>query len=405
MYSARAKGLISGRIGLAILFTTTAFTPLAVAQDLENGPNFSSKWTGIHLDFNIGAGATVQEFSAEIDPFFDTKFNGIGAEGFLAEVGIGTDYQINNRFVVGIGASANWSTIATTLDIAVDGAIGPGFEGALDYDLTANIGYDIYARAGFLVSPNTLAYIRGGYSWQTFKGELGVDVSIGGFPALDFGTSYDLDFSGWTAGVGLETQLTSNVSAKVEYVFKQFEGNSYLFDIIEIEPSMHQVKMGLSYRMGSRSNFDDSQTAQPNFIADWTGLHVGIDVGGGVPIQQLNGYFSGIFPGVNATSEFNGIGGEGFVGSARVGYDHEFGKRWVTGIAASANWSTMATTLDVAIPIVSGEANYEMVADFGYDVAARIGMRTNDNVMVYALGGYSYQNFDAKFEIPGLFST
>lgn len=405
MFTAFAKGLISGRIGLAIFLMTTTFTPLALAQNLDEKSTFSSKWTGIHLDLNVGAGATVHELSAEIGTIFDTTFNGIGAEGFLAEVGIGADYQINKRFVVGLGASANWSTIATTFDIAVDGAIGPGFDAALDYDLTANIGYDVYARAGLLVSPNTLAYIRGGYSWQTFKGELGIDVNVGGLPVLDFDTNYDLDFSGWTTGVGLETQLTSNVSAKVEYVFKQFEGNSYLFDIIELEPSMHQVKMGLSYRLGSGSNSIDSYSAQPNFIANWTGFHVGFDVGGGVPIQQLNGYFSGIFPGVNASSGFNGIGGEGFSGSARVGYDHEFGKRWVAGVATSANWSTMATTLDVAIPLIGGEANYEMIADFGYDVVARIGMRTNDNLLVYALGGYSYQNFDAVFEIPGLFST
>ncbi|MEP0518623.1 MAG: hypothetical protein ABJO09_00700 [Hyphomicrobiales bacterium] len=59
------------------------------------------------MDLNIGAGAAVQELSATIDPIFDIKFNGIGADGFLAEIGIGANYQINNRFVVGVGASAN----------------------------------------------------------------------------------------------------------------------------------------------------------------------------------------------------------------------------------------------------------------------------------------------------------
>lgn len=403
MSGARANGLISGQFGTAVLIAVAIFPSFATAENLRSeATNSLNKWTGIHLDLNIGAGAAVQELSATIDPIFDTQFNGIGAEGFLAEIGIGADYQINNRFVVGVGAAVNWSTIATTLDIAVDGAIGPGFEAGLDYDLSANLGYDIYARAGILVSPSTLAYVRGGYSWQTFKGELGLNVGIGGSPAFGFDTSYDLDFQGWTVGAGLETQLTANISAKVEYIFKQFEGNSYLFDVIEIEPSMHQAKFGLSYRLGAQSYSNDSQ---PDFNAIWTGFHVGVDVGGGVPIHQLNGYFGGIIPNVNATSKFNGIGGEGFTGSVRVGYDHEFGKRWVAGIAASANWSTMATTLDVSIPIISGEANYEMVADFGYDVVARIGMRTNDNLLVYALGGYSYQNFDAKFEIPGLFST
>lgn len=406
MFGARAKGLISGHLAMGALCVAATFCMPANAQEADSDyANFSNKWSGVHLDLSVGAGAVVHELSATFDPLLDAGFNGVGAEGFLAEVGIGADYQINNRFVVGIGASANWSTIATTLDIAVDGTIGPGFDGTLDYDLSANVGYDIYARAGLLVTPNTLAYIRGGYSWQTFRGELGLDVDVGGFPPLNFDTGYDLDFSGWTAGAGLETQLTSNISAKLEYVFKQFEGNSYLFDTIEIEPSMHEVKMGLSYRLGSGSNSDETQSAQSDFAVNWTGFHVGFDVGGGVPIHQLNGHFSGIFPGVNATSEFNGIGGEGFLGSARIGYDRAFGKRWVAGVAASANWSTMATTLDVSIPIISAEANYEMVADFGYDVIARIGMRTNDNLMVYALGGYSYQNFDAKFEIPGLFST
>ncbi|TGR35914.1 outer membrane beta-barrel protein, partial [Mesorhizobium sp. M1C.F.Ca.ET.195.01.1.1] len=71
-------------------------------------------------------------------------------------------------------------------------------------------GFDAGLRVGYLLTPNTLGYVLGGYSWQKYK----LDSNAG------FG--FDWDQSGYFVGGGLETAINSNWTIKTEYRYTRF---------------------------------------------------------------------------------------------------------------------------------------------------------------------------------------
>ncbi|MGE0847661.1 MAG: hypothetical protein AB7L41_15450, partial [Flavobacteriaceae bacterium] len=57
-----------------------------------------SDWTGFYLSAGIGAGAVVHE----LDVLSIFNFNGIGGEGVFGELGVGYDYMISDRLLLGV---------------------------------------------------------------------------------------------------------------------------------------------------------------------------------------------------------------------------------------------------------------------------------------------------------------
>jgi outer membrane immunogenic protein len=98
------------------------------------------------------------------------------------------------------------------------------------------------ARLGYLIDPQGLLYVRGGYANTRFT----VDDGFGA-------TSGNRD--GFTAGVGYERMLGSNVSARLEYAYSGF-GSEDLPDVAtgigvdtsDVKFNRHAVTAGLNYR-------------------------------------------------------------------------------------------------------------------------------------------------------------
>src|SRR5690606_29703440 len=132
------------------------------------------------------------------------------------------------NFVAGIMVGANLSGVSTDLDVTGAGTVASG---------KADYGFDILGRVGMKVNPSTLAYVLGGYSRAHFKVET---ASLG---------SYGWSSNGFSAGGGLETAVSSNITAGIEYRYSQFASEDFgTAGAFEVEPSFHTVRIGLKYK-------------------------------------------------------------------------------------------------------------------------------------------------------------
>jgi len=134
----------------------------------------------------------------------------------------GYDKAIDGRFVVGAEAGLNFAS-----DDEVETSVG-----GVSYTVDPKHSFDVTARAGYLVTPETLVYARGGYSNARYRTT--IEDSIGTEIA-----SRTID--GWLVGGGAERKVNANVSARLEYRYSKFSED-------DSKDQRHRVLAGLSYR-------------------------------------------------------------------------------------------------------------------------------------------------------------
>ena len=327
-------------------------------------------WSGFYLGVGGGFGAVVHEVSS---PVFlpGASLNGIGGEGVFGEITAGYDYVFSNRFLVGGFVDGRFGNIGPDLDLTLGGTLNASVENSY--------GFDAGLRLGYLVTPTTLGYLLGGYSWQKFE----FDTNIPGL-------NEDWDRSGFIVGVGMETVITGNWTLKTEYRYADY-GTQAFFPIpgaagngLELDASTHTFHVGANYRFGAQ---DGAVASFETPAYDFTGFYVGGAVGAGAVVHDLD---LNLAPGVGLG--FNGLGGEGIFGELSVGYDHEFSNRFVAGIMVDGNLSGISSELDLGPIIGPGSVNVD--AEYGFDILARLGMKLTDSSMAYVTGGYSFAHFD-----------
>jgi outer membrane immunogenic protein len=331
-----------------------------VVAPIQEASSFN--WNGAYVGIGGGFGATVHRVSV---PGLD--FNGIGGNGVFGELTAGYDYMASERFLIGAFVDANYGNIGPSLSIP----------GLLDADLTNVYGFDVGLRAGYLLTPDTLGYVLGGYSWQHFK----LDGTIGGG-----GFEFKEDRGGYVLGVGMETVLLGNWTLKTEYRYANY-GDKSVLDLggasLNVEPSTHTFHIGANYRFGAQ-NGGGASFAAPTY--NWTGFYAGGALGAGTVVHDI-----GIDIGTNA--ELNGIGGEGVFGELNAGYDYDFGG-WVAGVQFDGRYSGIRSKLDITGGSIKGDA------DYGFDALARVGAKVNESTLAYVIGGYSWQHFDLHASSP-----
>ncbi len=353
------------RLVLALVFAGTAANAAYAADLVVADPVAPAyNWNGLYVGAGIGAGAV----NHAIDILGIDILDGIGGEGVFGQLTVGYDQMISDRILLGAFADYRFGNIAT--DIAINAA--PVIAGS--YELSLNHGYDLGARLGLLLSPETLAYVTGGYSHQSFAGS-------------GFGFDYDWDTDGYFYGAGLETVLSGNWTVKGEYRFSQYDRNDIL-GLIGVEPSTHTFLAGLNYRMGGGGAPSQSSFAPINH--NFAGLKVGVAGGFGAVVHQ----FDLAIPGVPLTALLDGIGGEGMFGEVNVGYDFNIAPQWIAGIGANYRHGDIRTE-------IVGDL-FTITADKGFDVYARIGYQLRQDTLVYGLAGYSHQDFSLGTSIAPL---
>lgn len=132
----------------------------------------------------------------------------------------------------------------------------------------------------------------------------------------------------------------------------------------------------------------------------WTGLYIGVGIGGGASVTDL---------GVNVYDErdesfelfgLDGIGGEGILGTAQLGYDYQLSSRLLIGAFVDYDFSGISTEVRFL------ENSTDLDLDHMWTIGARLGLLATPDTLVYALLGYtqgefSADDFDVNLDVEG----
>lgn len=164
--------------------------------------------------------------------------------GVLYGIGAGYDAQVTNKLVVGVEANLDFSN-----------AKSRNFEEYINdnsYADSIKIGREIEvaARAGYLVTPSTLVYVKAGYANARIKAN-GERRSNASSAWVD--EKYGFNRGGYRVGAGAETLLGSNVYAKVEYRYTNYKDLNPTYNYTDGDTdsrafSRHQAVAGVGIR-------------------------------------------------------------------------------------------------------------------------------------------------------------
>lgn len=217
-------------LGFAAMLSLAATgTSYAADMPLKARPMLAApvwSWTGAYIGANIG-------YSWGRSRDTETISNAIGTplalnsfrdhmNGVVGGGQIGYNWQANN-FVYGLEADIQGSgqkgsgLFGCAIGVCTPGAVilvapGPAITGTLSQKLEW-FG-TLRARAGLLFVPSTLLYVTGGLAYGEVKSSLTV---ANGAVANAFSNSSTR--AGWTIGAGVESKLSANWSAKLEYLY------------------------------------------------------------------------------------------------------------------------------------------------------------------------------------------
>lgn len=121
----------------------------------------ATTWTGCYVNAGVGSGFFAQEFHRTSNGLQTTVDQTAGGHGWLGTVGGGCDYQFNSNFVVGVLADYDFMNLNGHLS-----GVSVEFEGTEKERSAVAAG----GRIGYLVTPQILAYINGGFSSTRFSG-------------------------------------------------------------------------------------------------------------------------------------------------------------------------------------------------------------------------------------------
>jgi len=233
------------RIGIAAVAAWLAAGVAAQGADLSRVPTYYRgaqpmppimAWTGCYIGLNIGGGwaqATLY------DPVAGAGLGTVTPGGVIGGAQAGCDYQIG-QFVLGIQVMADAS------DIRGSNAQPNAF---LQNNLNIPWIETLTARAGFVVLPTTLLYIKGGGAWVRDN----VWTTTNGATA---GNGI-ITPTGWTIGGGVEFLFFNNWSVFAEYNYLSFQNTQVtlispanLGFPINFNHNVQTLLIGLNYRFG-----------------------------------------------------------------------------------------------------------------------------------------------------------
>jgi outer membrane immunogenic protein len=191
------------------LASLAAFSGSAVAADLAARPYVKAppppapvyNWTGFYVFGGGGGGlwsaeTNVVSFPGGVGFSRDTR---MGGWGWLGTVGAGYDWQFGGNWLAGVLIDGQWGSLRGSIDRPIAGVgLVEGWE-------KEQAAYAAGVRAGYLVAPNVLTYVNGGYSYSQWSGASFTGVAAGNLPVVF--TSPSFHRSGWFVGGGVENSL------------------------------------------------------------------------------------------------------------------------------------------------------------------------------------------------------
>lgn len=208
-------------------------TALASAPAMAQGTDTS--FSGPRVEAILGYDVTEAGSSVNDDLNAD---NDQSMDGLLYGVGIGYDHDFG-KVVLGVEGEITDSTAKTSFrdGDSEDFSIG-----------NVKAKRDLYAgaRVGYKATPNTLLFVKGGYTNARF----GTRASDG----INYG-HVNIDADGWRIGAGIEQKTSANTFAKLEYRYSNYSKAEVDFsrnipdsDRFDLDLDRHQVVASVGYR-------------------------------------------------------------------------------------------------------------------------------------------------------------
>ncbi len=189
------------------LTAVAAFTGSALAADLPARtytkapvmPEPVYNWTGFYIFGGVGGGVwDAKENSSGLLPApFLTRDQRAGGDGWYGTVGAGYDWQFNQSWVAGIFADGQFGSLHGSL---LDPITGEG-------QITMQDSWAAGARLGYLVAPNVLSYVNGGYTGSHWSSSTITSILVVPGPAPFVATTPSFNRNGWFVGGGVENNL------------------------------------------------------------------------------------------------------------------------------------------------------------------------------------------------------
>lgn len=374
-------------------------------------------YAGVNLGLSIGQSPTVRQsqFSNDLSVISDTvhqsPFGAVGGAQF------GYNWQFAPNWLAGFETDLQGSGESATdciYQCSVPAVAGFNrnltIEQRLDWFGTAR------ARFGWTNGP-ALIYATGGLAY----GHVTTDVAFSDF---NFGTpasgSAHIETTkvGWTAGFGGEMQIAGNWTGKLEYLYVDLGNVSSGGFIAQFTPAIsettrfdgafrdHMVRFGANYKFGEpvfASAAGDASgmftKAPPLRAYDWSGFHVGANLGIGIARNDTSTPFStinntaGTSTGVFDAEQFTLVP-LGVVGGGQVGYDWQASRHWVVGAEADFQGTGQEDTACLNCGAIVGGGgsigtSLTQRIDWFGTVRGRVGW-TDGPILYYATGGLAY---------------
>jgi outer membrane immunogenic protein len=190
------------KLGIALIaaaaFSGSAFAADLPARTYTKAPVMvqTPSWTGFYLFGGAGGGVWDADTMVLNNGAPVVGGQRLGGDGWFGTVGAGYDWQFSHSWVFGILADGQFGSLKGSI-----AGINPAapLTGTVKLQDTWAAG----ARVGYLVAPNVLSYVNGGYTQSYWSGATLSSVLTGA--ALDSTSSFHRN--GWFVGGGVENNL------------------------------------------------------------------------------------------------------------------------------------------------------------------------------------------------------
>ena len=212
-------------------------------------------WTGFYIAGHVGWGWTDTDVNVGSAPFlFDTSSFSHSDDGVVGGAQIGYNWQFAPNWVIGIEGDFSGTGIHDSRfgAMTVGGFVIPGAGHALSRDIEWLA--TIRGRLGYAWD-RSLFYITGGGAWAHVNA-----TAASVFPGVSFTHSLSDTLSGWTIGAGYEWAFAQGWSARLEYLYYNFDRHSgtgvpdfavpFASTIDWDDTKLHVIRVGVNYRFG-----------------------------------------------------------------------------------------------------------------------------------------------------------
>jgi outer membrane immunogenic protein len=394
---------------LAIVFLATTAIGVASTASAADMPTKvpapvvarAYDWTGFYIGGHRGYGwsQATGTISALPPSVFDQGSFDLDGDGVVGGAQIGYNWQFNPNWVIGVEADISGTGISGSSfsPVTVGGA---PFGLSYSHYMSKEIDWlaSVRGRLGYTWD-RWMIYATGGVAWTEVSGDL-----IGRTVPQISNTrgSYSTTNTGWTAGGGLEWAFANNWTARAEYLYYHFDGDTVTAaDVLNRavtfttdDTNVHVLRAGVNYKFGGYSSAPDMPVkAASRAVAPhaWTGFYLGGHVGYGW--SDANAIVTPLAPLPSFDEATFNLDGKGIVGGVQGGYNLQVAPSWVVGIEGDYSGTGIrgSSFADVAFGGGATGADHYMSREIEWmaTLRGRLGYAA-DRWMVYGTGGVAW---------------